>query len=129
MKIMKSTIYFFLVLLLCISCDPAKVLIIETKDKPNTSVTVYADSCMLPMFNAYTKGKLIVHMPRLDSVSQRKAIFLYGLGGWSDNDVTTIARCIDSIFIQSTDTVMILNQTSEIEKYLYLHRSGLASMH
>lgn len=113
------------------SCDPARILLVRTVDKPNYSVTVYANENILPRSYPYNQDsiakKIVIHVPTSDTIPEREKMFLYGLGGWSDNYLMPdFSKNIDSIIIVNSKGTTTLNTQSSINEYLLKNRSGFA---
>ena len=113
------------------SCDPAKILIVKTNNKPNYSVTIYTNENILPQFYPYHQDsnakKMVIHVPTEDTFAQTEKIFLYGIGGWADKSgLLNFSKNIDSIIIVNDKGKLTLNKQNAINVYLMKHRHGFA---
>lgn len=113
------------------SCDPARVLVVKTVNKPNYSVTIYANENILPGPYSYRQDsvakKVVISVPIIDTVVEREKIFFYGLGGWGDDSLMpNFSKNIDSIIIVNSGGRLRLDTQSSINEYLLKNRSGFA---
>lgn len=113
------------------ACDPAKILVVRTANKPNYSVTIYANENILPHFYPYHQDsiakKVVIHVPTTDTVGEREKTFFFGLGSWGDNSLMpNFSKKIDSIIIVNNNGKLILDKQTEINDYLLKHRHGFA---
>jgi hypothetical protein len=107
------------------SCDPAQMLEIKTADKPNCSVTIYANRNILPYNDGKQNEKLILRIPTIGSKPVTDTTFSYGIGGWPDkNGMQKFSKNIDSIIIISNGIRLGLINQEAITEYLVKHRHG-----
>lgn len=104
---------------------------VKTANKPYCSVTIYTNENILPRsylnHQDSTAKKIVIHVPTSDTIPQHEKLFLYGLGGWSDNSVMPdFSKNIDSIIIVNGNGKLTLDEYSEINNYLLKHRHGFA---
>lgn len=128
----KATVILWSVLGLMLfqACDPARVLIIKAANKPNISVTVYANKNILPLQFPYhpdsAAQKITIQVPA-DTVPKREKLFLYGIGGWgNDQLLSDFSKNIDSIILITNKGKTALTTQASIHHYLLKHRSGFA---
>ena len=128
MKVEK--IFFMLwAIFIFVSCDPGQVLIISAENKPNNSVTVYANS---KIFGRYEKNnpdseKVIIRIPPLNEPSKRDSTISYGIGVWGNPEILSLANNIDSIIISNHADKIFLKDKTDITNYLLKNRSGFAN--
>jgi len=109
-----------------VSCDVAKVLVLKSSSKKDSSVIVYAQKSIIPFTSENVTEKIVIQTPTLDSLSQKKLILSnYGFGGWADGHVVEIAQTIDSIIIINDDKKVVLNNPIAVENYLLSNRKGI----
>lgn len=113
------------------SCDPARILIVKTANRPNYSVTIYANENILPHAFAYHEDssakKMTIRVSSSDSVAQREKILYYGLGGWGGNSLMPyFSRNIDSIIIVADNRKLTIDKQKDINDFLLKHRHGFA---
>jgi hypothetical protein len=113
------------------SCDPARILVVRTADKPNHSVTIYANENILPGSYLYRQDsiakKVIINVPTIDTIVQREKMLFYGLGSWGDDSLMpNFSKNIDSIVIVNSNGRLKLDKQTEINEYLLKHRHGFA---
>ena len=116
-------IFFLLVL---VSCDPAKIIVLKTNKVPNSQISIYADATILPYSNPDSISKIILQVPYTDSTTHREKVLNYGLGVWDDEELIHLSEIIDSIIIQNAESIDICNSQNEIHAYLIAHRGGFA---
>jgi hypothetical protein len=110
------------------SCDPARILIVKSSNKPNSSVEIYANKNLQALANANGKenGQAVIKIPTNEIPVKRDTAFYFGFGGWrEDESISQFSRTIDSIIIQSNNGKVVLNKQEEINSYLLKHRRGL----
>ncbi len=103
-------------------CDPAKVLQVRSVDKPNYSVSVYANGTVFPGLQRSPNDKVMLTLPLPGGT--RDTSFHYGIGGWSDPGVKTFASHFDSIIIVNNGVPLHLVDQVSIIAYLQQHRQG-----
>lgn len=126
----KSSILYTITTFVAISlwaCDPAKVLMISSSNKPNTSVSIYANKVLFPRYKANGPDKIKLVIPSPNTPEHRDTMFLYGIGTWyGDEYMANFAKDIDSIIIVNTKNTLVLNTQKDIITYLLKHRHGFA---
>lgn len=109
------------------ACDPAKVLIISASNKPNTSVSIYANKALFHKYQSNGPDKIKLVIPSPNTPEHRDTMFLYGIGTWyGDEFMANFAKDIDSIIIVNTKNTLVLNTQKDIIAYLLKHRHGFA---
>jgi len=104
-------------------CDPAITLIVKSAHKPNLSVTIYANGNILPGY-LHPPEKLVLSIPTTEPHRKYDTTFRYGLGGWSDDHVSSFAQNVDSIVFMSSSGKKVLKNQSDIQEYLLKQRHG-----
>lgn len=118
--------YFLLMTIAFSSCDPPKRLQIKTANKPNYSVSVYANNRILPFQNGKQNEKIILHFPD-NNIPTRTTdtTFNYGIGVWPGRTgMQEFAKDIDSIIIVRNGKKQKLITQKEITEYLLNQRHG-----
>lgn len=114
------TVFFY-------SCDPARIMQIRTVDRPNYSVTIYANNNILPFQKDKQNEKIILQFPSNNLPPKKDTTFFYGLGGWHDKTrMPEFAKNFDSIIIIRNGQKQSLTDQVEITKYLLKQRHGFA---
>ncbi len=107
------------------SCDPAKVLIVKTSGRPNSSVTIHANKHFLPLSKDFDQDKIVIKIPATPTDLQKGTLLYYGFGGWADESrMAVFSKNIDSIIIESRNETIKLTNHADINNYLSKHRSG-----
>lgn len=107
------------------SCDPSRILQIKTLDKPNYSVSIYANRNILPFTREKQNEKFILQIPTTDTKPRTDTAFRYGIGGWTDKDrMQEFSKTIDSIIIITNGVKLGLTNQPDITQYLLKHRHG-----
>jgi hypothetical protein len=110
-------------------CNPARVLIINTEDRPGASVTIYANNNILPPANNFVSDgplkKIKILVPDSGTANNGEKLILFGSGSWKNPIVKQLSENIDSIIVGNSKKRIVLKQQREIEKYLLKHRHGL----
>ena len=119
-----KTFLFILLTAMCMSCDPARILIIDSGKKQDSSITLYANKSIYPDYGQAV-DYAIVHVPPIDSISQRVLRFHYGFGLWSPEEVSSFAAGIDSIVFNGSKQTESLHTFDDINAYLLKHRVGI----
>lgn len=114
--------WFMLTVLSVQSCDPARVMVVKTADKPNLSVAIYANKNILP--GKEGNDKIVINIPSQGMPAKRDTTFYYGLGGWGRGDMSWFAKDIDSIIIINSNGKLLLNDEAAIAGYLNKHKHG-----
>lgn len=105
-----------------VSCgDPGKRITLKCTS-PNTSITIYGDSTIIPMGHE-KKGRGILRVAA-ESYSSDQQIFRFGMGTWHDPSLIKFSRHIDSIVIINTNGVQRMTDSTAIQSFLKEHRSG-----
>ena len=122
-----KTFPIILLTAICIGCDPARILIIDSGKKLNASVTVYSNKSIYPHYDGGVEANqsMVVRVPPLDSMAQRKQRFYYGFGVWSPEEVSSFSSGIDSIVFTGSKQTWSLQTFDEIKAYLLKHRGGI----
>jgi len=110
------------------SCDPARILIVRSSNKPNSSVAIYANKNFRSIADADGKEKeqVVIKIPTNETPVKRDTAFYFGFGGWAeDESMPEFSRKIDSIIISNNSSKIILNKQEDINAYLLKHRRGL----
>lgn len=124
LRLQTVTLCLLATLIFC-SCDPARIMQIRAVDKPNYSVTVYANNNILPFQKDKQTEKLILQFPSNNSPIKRDTTFRYGIGGWHDKkNMPEFAKNFDSIIIIRNGQKQSLTKQEEITKYLLNQRHG-----
>ena len=122
---LQTAILCLLAILFFYSCDPARIMQIRTVDKPNYSVTIYANNNILPFQNDKQTEKLVLQFPSNSLPTKRDTTFRYGIGGWHDKKrMPEFAKHFDSIIIIRNGQKQSLTDQEEITKYLLNQRHG-----
>lgn len=103
------------------SCDPGRILQIKTVNKPNYSVTIYANGNILPASKERQNEKLVLHFP-----TKMDTAFYYGIGTWHDDKMPEFAKNFDSIIIIRNGVKQNLTSQEDIVKFLLKQRHGFA---
>ena len=119
----KTISLFIFAVLILVSCDPAKIVVIKASNKNNTSVMIFGNGRMLPFANRADSNKIVIQVPLNDTT---KRTLKYGLGDWYEGAITDLAKNIDSIIISNAQGRSVLNNRTDIETYLKKHRGGYA---
>ncbi len=113
---------FYLVIpliLLIQSCDVPRIFEVEVSDKPNVSVSIYADNKYFKNWQSDEGKKVLIQLPKPDDKSHRDTLFLYGLGAsWSEESLQDFSNCIDSIVIVGSKKELHLNDQVDIYNFL-----------
>ncbi|MCD2421937.1 hypothetical protein LQ567_04135 [Niabella pedocola] len=104
-------------------CDPVQVMNIQATGKKNTSVVLYGNKSLTGTAAAADTGKILIRVPQGDITSRR---LYFERGGWSDADLDTLIRDIDSVTITNQQGTERLNDKNALKAYLQAHRSGFA---
>lgn len=124
---LQATLCYLLVTMIFYSCDPARIMQIRTVDKPNYSVTIYANNNILPFQKDKLDEKLILQFPSDNLQTKRDTTFYYGFGGWHDKRrMPEFAKNFDSIVIIRNGQKQSLTDQGEITKFLLEQRHGFA---
>jgi hypothetical protein len=124
---LQTTVCCLLATAIINSCDPARIMQIRTVDKPNYSVTIYANNNILPFQNDKQNEKLVLQFPSSNLPTKTDTTFYYGLGGWHDKkSMPEFAKNFDSIIIIRNGQKQSLTDQGEITKYLLKQRHGFA---
>ena len=109
------------------ACDPVRIMRIRTVDKPNYSVTIYANNNILPFQKDKPGEKLVLQFPSNNLPAKRDTTFDYGLGGWHDKTrMPEFAKNFDSIIIIRNGEIQRLTEHTEITTFLLKRRHGFA---
>jgi hypothetical protein len=110
------------------SCDPGRVLIVKSANKPNSFVEIYANQYFRSGAEGYGKEnkQVLIRIPTDEIPVRRDTAFYFGFGGWGgDESMRNFSKKIDSIIISNSNSKIILNDQEEINSYLLKHRRGL----
>lgn len=123
---MKYTAYFLGIITtaLLAACDPGKSFIIKAAEKKNVYVIIYADSNLLPGWHSKPEKKIIIRVPASDTSKNLEKGFAYGIGGWSDASISSLAGRIDSVIINNSNEHLLLRSHGSIKEYLQKNLRG-----
>ncbi len=124
---LQTTLCCLLATIIFNSCDPARIMQVRTIDKPNYSVTIYANNNILPFQKDKPNEKIVLQFPSNNLPTKRDTTFYYGLGGWHDKTrMPEFAKNFDSIIIIRNGQKQSLTDQVEITKFLLKQRHGFA---
>ena len=127
MKIKLSTAKLFyssFIAVTIVSCDPFRILVIKAADKPNVSISIFANENILPYNTG--RGKIAIEIPTKGQATKFDTSFFYGLGLWrKSSEIDSFTNNIDSIIIKNSTSTEVLKNPNEIKQYLLKHRSGM----
>ena len=107
-------------------CDVSRVLTIKASKHPNASVTIYANSNIVPRDTAGSPQKIVIHVPTHNS-NARDTGFWYGFGNWGRRtEIAAFAKDIDSIIINNgSGKKLELKNQPDLVEYLLKRRRGI----
>lgn len=125
---LKATYQLIAILVFLCCCDPAKIILIKTQNSSNSQVTFYGNG----IFNRdkyVSEDTLgITHYsPFFEKREDDKKTLFFGLGGWSDQDISRLAHELDSIEIVNSDNSRRIIYQNQIEEFLRDNRRGIAN--
>jgi uncharacterized protein YcfL len=115
------SIILILTLLILVSCDPTKLLVI--KANKDSSVTLYTNQKILPYYYGEPDKKAVLTVSYTDTTKHDYRVYFYGAGKWTYGELPTLCENIDSIAINGSKKKVVLKSKAEIFNYLRKHRS------
>ncbi|GAA4277753.1 hypothetical protein [Aquimarina mytili] len=119
----KNILLCLLILLVILACDPAKILIIQNSTKKNVDLEIVSNEKDLPD----VEGTLVTKY-RLAEDGKKSKKFIYGFGGWRQQELDVIKTSIRKVVIysKSSDTIFGYTNKDTISEMISAETKGFS---